>query len=203
MRHLKHDSNQGLLWADGGYAIYSVVIVTLLIMLMFSGLISHGYNMETENVQHSLYKMRAYWAMVGAFEYSIARCRQKSDSEFYNEASCNTVSNFQSLCPSYNSELASKWQYDGVTTSAATGSGEFGDSGTSDTTVSSNTNLTYNPIVTLAAPTLTGSVVTLKYHTDNTTANSQTPALKFTPLSVGIAIDNATWSVMVVTWERK
>lgn len=162
-----------------GFAVYSVVVVTILVMLIFSGLISHGYNVETESVQQSLYRMQAYWAMVGSLEYSLARCRKDKDMEFTID-SCNRASAFLNLSVAYSSEIASTWQYDG-----------------------SGANLTYNPIVTLASATRTGEVVTVKY-TNTSAGNSQTQALTFPPLSVGVAIDNSTgWNLVVTSWERK
>ncbi|MBF0465321.1 MAG: hypothetical protein HQK94_09590 [Nitrospirae bacterium] len=176
MRHL---TTNRFTTDNRGFALYSVVVVTILVMLIFSGLISHGYNVETESVQQSLYRMQAYWAMVGNLEYSLARCRKDRDAEFTMDA-CYNASSFLNLSVAYNNEITSMWQYD-----------------------SSGTNLTYNPIVTLANAARAGDVVTLKY-TNTSAANSQTPALTFPPLSVGIAIDNSTsWNVVVTAWERK
>jgi hypothetical protein len=93
----------------GGFAIISVMVVMTLIFLTLGAVLNHRYTVESDQVEQSLVKVRGYWAMVGALDWTLARCRKDG------AAGCNDFDNaatgFSAKYGGYFAELTNPWTY--------------------------------------------------------------------------------------------
>ncbi len=56
-----------------GYALITVTVIGLVIMVATAGLITRSVNAEAEAVEADLLRLRAYWAMTGQASYILSR----------------------------------------------------------------------------------------------------------------------------------
>jgi Tfp pilus assembly protein PilV len=95
--------------AIDGFAIISVMIAMVLIFITLGAILNHRYTVESDRVEQSLVKVRAYWAMVGALDWTLAKCRNDG------AAACkdfdDVATGFSAKYGGYFAQLNNEWIY--------------------------------------------------------------------------------------------
>lgn len=94
---------------NSGYVVPAVMIVMVVIFITIGGLLTHTYILETDEVNRTLSGIRAYWAMVGTLDYSLARCRQQQNPPISSCASYSELIGYNFI--GSGSELNTIWSY--------------------------------------------------------------------------------------------
>ncbi|MBF0180576.1 MAG: hypothetical protein HQM03_11190 [Magnetococcales bacterium] len=67
---------------EKGNALFVVMLVMALTMLLAASIVNHFSVTEAHDVEESLAKTRAYWAMSGMVDYALSRAREQCDTPF-------------------------------------------------------------------------------------------------------------------------